>query len=121
MIAISANAIYDYDLAMSTVEIRREILRSVISVLGLTNIAFLKDNISVRGTYGTYLINIRTGLVFKEGKGNLLLDTVYSTDKPLLLDFIDEDPMTADIVSKAVVLSRDETLRDPAILREIKG
>ena len=120
MIAISANAIYDYDLAMSTVEIRREILRSVISVLGLTNIAFLKDNISVRGTYGTYLINIRTGLVFKEGKGNLLLDTVYSTDKPLLLDFIDEDPMTADIVSKAVVLSRDETLRDPAILREIK-
>ena len=120
MIAISANAIYDYDLAMSTVEIRREILRSVISVLGLTNIAFLKDNISVRGTYGTYLINIRTGLVFKEGKGNLLLDTVYSTDKPLLLDFIDEDPMTADIVSKAVVLSRDETLRDPAILREVK-
>ena len=121
MITISANAVYDYDLAMSTVEIRREILRSVVSVLGLTNISFLKDNISVKGTYGTYLINIRTGLVFKEGKGNLLLDTVYSTDKPLLLDFIDEDPMTADIVSKAVVLSRDNTLRDPAILREIKG
>ena len=121
MITISANAVYDYDLVMSTVEIRREILRSVVSVLGLTNISFLKDNISVKGTYGTYLINIRTGLVFKEGKGNLLLDTVYSTDKPLLLDFIDEDPMTADIVSKAVVLSRDNTLRDPAILREIKG
>lgn len=121
MITISANAIYDYELAMSTVEIRHEVLKSVISVLGLDNISFLKDNISVKGFYGTYLINIRTGLVFKEGKGNLLLDTVYSTDKPLLLDFIDEDPMTADIVSKAIVLSNDRNVRDPLVLRELKG
>lgn len=121
MITISANAIYDYDLAMSAVEIRREILKSVISILGLDNISFLKDNISVKGFYGTYLINIHTGLVFKEGKGNLLLDTIYSTDKPLLLDFIDEDPMTADIVSKAVVLSNDSAVRDPIVLREIKN
>lgn len=120
MITISANAIYDYDLAKSTVEIRHEILRSIISILGLKNVSFLKDNISVKGTYGTYIINIRTGLVFKEGKGNLLLDTVYSTNKPLLLDFIDEDPMTADIISKALILSNDQAIRDPYILREIK-
>lgn len=120
MITVSANGIYDYELAMSSVEIRQAILRSVVSVLGLTNVSFLKDNISIKGTYGTYLVNIRTGLVFKEGKGNLLLDTVYSTPKPLLLDFIDEDPMTADIISKAVILSEDAAVKDPYILREIK-
>lgn len=120
MITISANAIYDYELAMSTVEIRKELLKSIVSVLGLKNVSFLKDNISIQGTYGTYLVNIRTGLVSKEGKGNLLLDTVYSTDKPLLLDFVDEDPMTADIISKAVVLSGDAAVKDPAILRELK-
>lgn len=120
MITISANGVYDYDLAKSTVEIRHEILKSIVSILSLNNLSFLKDNISVKGYYGTYLINIRTGLVFKEGKGNLLLDTVYSTDKPLLLDFLDEDPMTADIISKAVVLANDQTIRDSAILREIK-
>ena len=27
---------------------------------------------------------IRTGLVFKAGKGNLAIDTVYSVDKPIL-------------------------------------
>ena len=121
MITISANAIYDYELAMSTLEVRHEILKSIISLLGLDNISFLKDNISVKGYYGTYIINVRTGLVFKEGTGNLLLDTIYSTEKPLLLDFIDEDPMTADIVSKAIVLSNDRTVRDPVVLRELKG
>lgn len=120
MISISSKVIYDFDLAMSTVEMRQEVLKSIVSILGLNNVSFLKDNIKVEGKLGTYVINIRTGLVFKEGKGNLALDTVYSVDKPILLDFVDEDPMTADIISKAVVLSSDDKVRDPAILREIK-
>lgn len=121
MITISSNVVYDFELAKSTVEIRQEILKSLVGILGLKNISFLKDNIKVDGHYGTYVINIRTGLVFKEGKGNLLLDTVYSVDKPLLLDFVDEDPMTADIISKALVLSNDAEIRDSAILAEIKA
>ena len=95
-------------------------LKSIVAILGLENVSFLKDNVKVAGRFGTYVINIRTGLVFKEGKGNLLLDTVYSVDKPLLLDFVDEDPMTADIISKTIVLANDGNLRDPAILHEIK-
>ena len=121
VVTISANGIYDFELSKSTAEIRREILRSIIEILGLDNVTFLKENIRVEGHYGTYVINIRTGLVFKEGKGNLLLDTVYSSDKPILLDFIDEDPMTADVVSKAIVLADVEKIRDPAVLREIKN
>ena len=98
----------------------RSVLKSIVAILGLENVSFLKDNVKVAGQFGTYVINIRTGLVFKEGKGNLLLDTVYSVDKPLLLDFVDEDPMTADIISKTIVLANDGNLRDPAILHEIK-
>ncbi|MDE6293014.1 MAG: DUF4132 domain-containing protein [Clostridiales bacterium] len=120
MISISSNVVYDFELAKSTVEIRQEILKSIVAILKLNNVSFLKDNIKVQGRYGTYIINIRTGLVFKEGKGNLLLDTVYSVDKPLLLDFIDEDPLSADIISKAVVLSADEKITDPKLLFQIK-
>ncbi len=119
MITVSSDTIYDFELAKSTVEIRREILRSVSDILHLDGVSFLKDNISVKGHYGTYIVNIRTGLVFKEGKGNLLLDTVYSAPHALPLDFIDEDPMTADIISKAIVLAADEKIRDPAVLRQI--
>ena len=120
MISISSKVIYDFELAMSTVEMRQEVLKSIVGILSLDNVSFLKDNIKVQGHYGTYVINIRTGLVFKEGKGNLALDTVYSVDKPILLDFVDEDPMTADIISKAIILASDEAIKDSSILREIK-
>ena len=89
-------------------------------ILGLENVSLLKDNVKVVGSFGTYIINIRTGLVFKEGVGNLMIDTVYSVNKPLLLDFVDEDPMTADIISKTVVLANDENIRDAALLKQIK-
>ena len=120
MISISSKSVYDFELAMSTVEVRHAVLNSMIDILRLDNVSLLKDNIKVVGTRGTYTVNIRTGLVFKEGTGCLALDTVYSTDKPLLLDFADEDPMTADIISKAVVLADDGKIKDPAILREIE-
>ncbi|MDE6473554.1 MAG: DUF4132 domain-containing protein [Clostridia bacterium] len=120
MISISSKVIYDFAMAMSTVEMRQEVLKSIVEILGLSNVSFLKDNIKVDGKRGTYVVNIRTGLVFKEGRGNLAIDTVYSVDKPILLDFVDEDPMTADIISKAVVLAADDKIKDPALLREIE-
>lgn len=120
MVSISSNAIYDYELAMSTTLIRQEILKSIISILRLDNVSFLKENIKIEGKFGSYLINIKTGMVFMEGKGNLLIKSLYSTNKALLLDFIDEDPMTADIISKAIVLSNDTNIKDPSILVQIK-
>lgn len=120
MVSISCNAIYDYELAMSTTQMRQEILKSLIQILKLNNVSFLKDNIKIEGHYGNYIVNIRTGLVFMEGKGNLLLDTIYSSNKALLLDFVDEDPMTADIISKALVLSNDKDIKASSILMQIK-
>lgn len=121
MIAISANSTYDYELSMSTFEMRRAVIQSICDILGITNVSFLKENVKVEGALGTYVVNIRTGLVFKEGKGNLLIKTVDNYDKPLALDFIDEDPMTADIVTKVLILSDDGKIKDPAILNEIAG
>ena len=72
----------------------------------------LKDNIKINGKFGNYLVNIKTGLVFMEGKGNLLIKSIYSNNKPLLLDFMDEDPMTADIMSKAIVLANDYNIKE---------
>ena len=121
MIAISANNIYDHELAMSTFEMRHAMIESITDILGIKNVTFLKENVKVEGTYGTYVVNIRTGLTFKEGKGNLLIKTIDNYDKPLALDFIDEDPVTADIVTKVLILSDDGSIKDPAILKEIYG
>ena len=104
---------------MSTTEIRQEILKSLIDILTLNNVSFLKDNIKIEGTYGSYLINIRTGLVFMDGRGNIFVKTIYSTNTPILLDFIDEDPLTADIISKVIYFSNDNKIKDQSILIQI--
>jgi len=96
-------------------------IETITDILGIKNVSFLKENIKIDGSLGTYVVNIRTGLVFKEGKGNLLIKTLDNYDKPLALDFIDEDPMTADIVTKILLLSNDGSIKDPAILKEIYG
>ena len=121
MIALSANNVYDYELSMSTFEMRRAMIAAILEILGIKNVSFLKENIKIDGYYGTYVVNIKTGLVFKEGKGNLLLKTVDNYDKPLMLNFIDEDPMSADIVTKVMLLSDDKKITDSAILAEVCG
>ena len=121
MIAISANNVYDYELSKSTFEMRRAMIETITELLNVKNVSFLKENVKVDGEFGTYVVNIRTGLAFKEGKGNLLIKTIENYDKPLALDFIDEDPVTADIVTKVLLLSGDSKVKDHTILNELQG
>jgi hypothetical protein len=37
----------------------------------------------------------------------------------VFLPFMDDDPRTAEIVSKTVLLARDDTITDPAILAQL--
>lgn len=38
-----------------------------------------------------------------------------------LLPFADDDPRTAEVVSKVLLLARDEAIRDPTILEQLVG
>lgn len=120
VVTISANNIFDFENAMSTVEVRKNILVSLCDILHLDNVGFIKDNIKINGVHGVYVVNIRTGLVFKEGVGQLAIATTRTGRRPLLLDFVDEDPMTADIISKAIILSDDANIDDNAILSQVE-
>ena len=37
----------------------------------------------------------------------------------LFLPFADDDPKTAEVVAKVILLARDELIRDPTILEQI--
>jgi len=39
----------------------------------------------------------------------------------LLLPFADDDPKTAEIVSKALLLARDHEIKDPTILEQLRS
>ena len=120
MLTVSSNNLYDHELAMGTFDIRRKIVEVIIELLNIKNISFLKENIKIEGTFGNYVVNIKTGLVFKEGVGNIFIKTIENYNAPLLLDFIDEDPMTVDVITKVLMLSNDDLIKDVNILNEIR-
>lgn len=39
----------------------------------------------------------------------------------IFLPFADNDPKTAEVMSRALLLARDNEIKDPAILEQIRG
>jgi len=39
----------------------------------------------------------------------------------IFLPFVDDDPRTAEVVAKVVLLARDDKIKDPTILQQLVG
>lgn len=53
--------------------------------------------------------------------GNVYIIPVHSQHRGrLFLPFVDDDPKTAEIVSKIILLAEDKKIKDPEILRQIQ-
>ena len=60
-------------------------------------------------------------MVHGEGIGMISILPVHSQARGrIFLPFADEDPKTAEIMSKIILLSEDKKIKDPAILRQIR-
>lgn len=57
-----------------------------------------------------------------ENRGMIAVLPVYSQARGrIFLPFADDDPKTAEIMSKILLLSDDKKIKDPSILRQITG
>lgn len=58
--------------------------------------------------------------VHKQPGGALCIVPVHSQHRGrLFLPFVDNDPKTAEVLSKAILLARDNEIKDPTILEQI--
>jgi hypothetical protein len=54
--------------------------------------------------------------------GHLCIIPIHAQQRGrLFLPFADDDPKTAEIVSKVLLLARDEEIQDPSILDQIRA
>lgn len=59
-------------------------------------------------------------MIFKRGGMQIAVLPVHSQHRgKLFLPFIDEDPKTAEIMSKIVLFAEDMKIKDPYILQQI--
>lgn len=111
----------DPEASHSTVEMRRAILEEFLALLKVTNVEFLTRHARVTGEYGTYTVHLGSGIVHMEGRGMIPILAVPSqTRGRVFLPFADDDPKTAEIVSKVLLLAKDKSIKDPAILERIR-
>ena len=110
----------DPETSHSTMEMRRMIVEFNLPLFGLTNVTFAGNHAVIEGKRASYTVHLGSGVVFKKGGTQIAVLPVHSQHRgKLFLPFIDEDPKTAEIMSKIVLFAEDMKIKDPYILEQI--
>ncbi|WP_042477589.1 DUF4132 domain-containing protein [Bacillus ndiopicus] len=111
----------DPEASFSTIETRAAIVRELTQMLKLTKVSVEKQHVIIEGSLARYSLHLGSGTVHKIGGAMMPILAVQSQHRGrIFLPFADEDPRTAEIMSKIVMLSEDNKIKDPTILQWIK-
>ena len=111
----------DPEASHSTVEMRTAIAAELIKLLKLSNVTFIGAHAKIIGSLANYSVHMGSGVVHAEAIGMLNILPVHSqTRGRIFLPFADEDPKTAEIMSKIILLSEDKKIKDPSVLQQLR-
>ncbi len=111
----------DPETSHSTVEMRKVILEFNLRLFGLNNVTLEKNHAVIEGKHGKYSIHLGSGVIHKFGGHQINVLAVQSGKKSkLFLPFIDEDPKTAEIMTKVLTFAQDDKIKDPYIMQQIR-
>lgn len=112
----------DPEASLTTVEMRRVIVNESLRLLKIGNVRLDGNYARIDGKLGEYAVHLGSGQVYKQASGALHIIPVHSQHRGrLFLPFLDEDPRTAEILSKIVLLAEDTKIKDPSILSQLRG
>ena len=110
----------DPEASHSTVEMRADLVRETCTLLGLQNVTLQKSWALVEGELASYNVHLGSAVVHIQPGGALCIVPVHSQHRGrLFLPFADDDPRTAEVVSKVLLLAEDGAIQDPTILAQI--
>jgi hypothetical protein len=110
----------DPEASHSTIEMRAALLRETISWLNISTVQLKENWALIEGQRGSYNVHLGSGVVYIQPGGTLCIIPVHSQHRGrLFLPFADDDPRTAEVVSKILMLAKDEAIQDPTILEQI--
>ena len=110
----------DPETSHSTVEMRTAIARELVQLLRLPQVEFIGSHAKIHGKLANYSVHMDSGVVHAEAKGMLAILPVHSQARGrIFLPFVDDDPKTAEIMSKIILLAEDSKIKDPTILGQL--
>ena len=110
----------DPEASHSTIEMRAAIVRELLALLHIGNVTVEERQAKIKGSLGEYTVHLGSAQVHKMGRGAVNILAVPSQHRGrVFLPFADEDPRTAEVMSKIIMLAEDTAIKDPAILAHI--
>jgi hypothetical protein len=101
---------------------RAALVKETCELLGLDNVELKANHVMVRGELGTYSIHLGSaGVSLMPGTAIPIVAVHAQHRGRLFLPFADDDPRTAEVLSKVLLLARDWEIRDPSILEWIRA
>ena len=110
----------DPEASHSTVELRLALAEELLRLLHVSNVSFVGSHARIEGKLASWSVHMGSGVVHAQGKGSVVILPVHSQARGrIFLPFADDDPKTAEILSKILLLSEDSKIKDPGILSQI--
>ncbi len=112
----------DPEASTSTMEMRAALLTETVALLKLDNVRVNERHALVDGQLGSYSVHLGSAVVHRMPGGALCIVPVHAQHRGrLFLPFADDDPKTAEVMSKVLLLARDTEIKDPGILAQIRA
>lgn len=111
----------DPETSHSTIEMRSALLGFTLPLFKADNVKLIGSHAHIEGKLGEYTVHLGSGVIHKKGGAMINILPVHSQHRgKLFLPFADDDPKTAEIVTKVLMLADDSKIKDPTILSQIK-
>ncbi|MDZ5473935.1 DUF4132 domain-containing protein [Bacillus sp. 31A1R] len=112
----------DPEASLTTIEMRTVIVTESLRLMKIMNVILSGNHAIINGKLGEYSVHLGSGNVYKQASGAISIIPVHSQHRgKIFLPFMDEDPKTAEILSKIVLLAQDTKIKDPYILEQIRS
>jgi len=111
----------DPEASASTVEMRRTLVHQTCRVLNLANVRVEGHHAIIDGVRATYSVHLGSATTRIMPATMLVIVAVHSQHRGrLFLPFADDDPKSAEVLTKVLLLARDTEIKDPSILEQIR-
>jgi hypothetical protein len=111
----------DPEASASTVEMRTTLVKETCDLLKISNFTLKGAHVLIDGALNKYSVHLGSGVVHRQPGGALCIVPVGAQHRGrLFLPFADDDPRTAEVISKVILLARDNEIQDPTILEQLR-
>jgi hypothetical protein len=112
----------DAEASHSSIEMRAVLLKETLRLFRLENVTIAGNHARIKGKIGDYSVHLGSAVVHKMPGTYLSILPVHSQHRGrIFLPFADDDPKSAELISKVLLLARDNEIQDPTILRQLNS